>query len=236
LYNVPRTSSSGPLDQLGEANVQDAPHSCCLVHPPARAVRLSACVAFWAVNILIPLLLPNLPFSPYSPADMPLIDRLCVHVTITTRRPTHAPAQLDPALHGHGWRDSAGRGPHMRRRLPVAQGARHRRPSIATLISLSQAGDRVAVWIRDCNPEDEVLQAAVYDVAYAMKVRTFCGARAIELTRHRTHWPFRSRSALCSSRTLASPPAPARLRLRCEGECEGMWRSKTEVLFSAMNA
>ena len=28
----------------------------------------------------------------------------------------------------------------------------------------------MAVWIRDCNPEDEDLQAAVYNVAYAMKV------------------------------------------------------------------
>ena len=26
------------------------------------------------------------------------------------------------------------------------------------------------MWIRDCNPEDEALQAAVYNVAYSMKV------------------------------------------------------------------
>jgi hypothetical protein len=69
----------------------------------------------------------------------------------------------------------------MRRRLPAAQGALCFTPQPPPqLLSLpTQAGDRVAVWIRDCNPDDELLQAAVYNVAYAMKVRDLCAAQLL---------------------------------------------------------
>jgi hypothetical protein len=77
----------------------------------------------------------------------------------------------------------------MRGRMPAAQGARSPLPFTQChpppQPSL-QAGDRVAVWIRDCNPDDEVLQAAVYNVAYAMKVGFLAAsatvAHAVRLT------------------------------------------------------
>ncbi len=71
----------------------------------------------------------------------------------------------------------------------------------------SQAGDRVAVWIRDCNPDDELLQAAVYNVAYTMKVRYPPNAvRAVELMQ----WPPTGRAGHSGARTCHVPVARGR--------------------------